>query len=253
MPTAEDTFPLSLSTVSTNVPNRLLEQTRLSILSWNPVPRQGRKVKNASWHVVAIQEAIEYLQHESLTNHTFHSDITVKSIYLHDNRNGQHQTVREGQSGLVLQAVISRASFWRIPRNGQSYFTMMSFHINNTYAKKRGIAKNLLLAIRAVLHQQQVDLVAGDCYGAAWRRQSGSDSRFISSFEEAFVNTNFPVPLGPTPLWLAGGVPGEWSDVCGFLKPPGSENEWQVRVHGAFLHNPLHHAESQGKESKLPS
>ena len=27
-------------------------------------------------------------------------------------------------------------------------FTMMSLHINNAYAKKRGIAKNLLLAVR---------------------------------------------------------------------------------------------------------
>ena len=32
---------------------------------------------------------------------TFHSNITVKFIYLH-NRNGQHQTLREGQSGRVL-------------------------------------------------------------------------------------------------------------------------------------------------------
>ena len=29
-------------------------------------------------------------------------------------------------------------------------------------------------------------------------------------------------------------MPGEWSDVCGFLKPLGSENEWQVRMHGTF-------------------
>ena len=31
-----------------------------------------------------------------------------------------------------------------------------------------------------------------------------------------------------------GGVPGEWSHVCGFLKPPGSEKEWHIRMHGAF-------------------
>ena len=84
------------------------------------------------------------------------------------------------------------------------------------------------------MDQQQVDLVAGDFDGSAWRRQSGSDSRIISSIEETFVNTNLPLPPGPTPLWGAGGGPGEWSDVCGFFKPPGSENEWQVRVHGAF-------------------
>ena len=47
------------------------------------------------------------------------------------------------------------------------------------------------------MQQQLVDLVAGDFHGAAWRRQSGSDSRFISSIEEAFVNTNLPLPPGP--------------------------------------------------------
>ena len=56
----------------------------------------------------------------------------------------------------------------------------------------------------------------------------------------------------PTPLWRQGGVPGEWSDVCGFLKPPGSENERQVRVHEAFNY-PFRHSASQGNRSNLPS
>ena len=106
--------------------------------------------------------------------------------------------------------------------------------INNHFAKKRGIGKNLLLAVRTVMLQEQVDVVAGDFNGAAWRRQSGSDPRPVSIIEEAFVNTFLPVPPGPTPLWGSGGVPGEWSDVCGFFKPPGSEKEWQIRMHGAF-------------------
>ena len=89
--------------------------------------------------------------------------------------------------------------------------------------QKRGISKNLPHAVRTVMHQRQVDLVAGDFHGAAWRLQSGSDSRFISSVEETFVNTNLPLPPGSTPLWEPGGIPGEWSDVCGFFKPPGSE------------------------------
>ena len=81
---------------------------------------------------------------------------------------------------------------------------MMSLHINNTHAKKRGIAKNLLLAVRAAMHQQQVDLVAGDFNGAAWRRQSGSDPRSISSVEEAFVNTNLLLPPAPRTRRRAG-------------------------------------------------
>ena len=42
------------------------------------------------------------------------------------------------------------------------------------------------------------------------------------------------MPTGSPPLWVPGGVPGEWADVCGFLIPPGSRSEWQVRMHGAF-------------------
>ena len=98
------------------------------------------------------------------------------------------------------------------------FFTVVSLHINNTYAKKCGFAKNLLLAVTTVFLQEHVDLVAGDFFGAAWRRQSGSDVRPISIIEEAFVNTNLPMPSVSTPLWGPGGVPGEWSDVCGFSK-----------------------------------
>ena len=55
-----------------------------------------------------------------------------------------------------------------------------------------------------------------------------------STFEEAFANTNLPIPLGPTAFWGPDGLPGEWSDVCGFIKPPGSETGWHIRIHGAF-------------------
>ena len=81
--------------------------------------------------------------------------------------------------------------------------------------------------------QEQVGMVAGDFNGAAWRRETGIDHR-PSIVEEAFANTSLPIPIGPTPLWRPGDVPGEWADVCGFMKPPGSEEEWQIRMHGAF-------------------
>ena len=73
----------------------------------------------------------------------------------------------------------------------------MSLHINNQFAKKHGISKNLLLAVRTVLRQEQVDMVAGDFNGAAWRRRSGNDQRCDSIIEEAFANTNLPIPQGP--------------------------------------------------------
>ena len=44
---------------------------------------------------------------------------------------------------------------------------MMSFHPNNNFAKKRGIANNVLFAVRTAMQQEKVDMVAGDFNGAA--------------------------------------------------------------------------------------
>ena len=62
----------------------------------------------------------------------------------------------------------------------------MSLHINNKYARKRGIGKKLLLTIRAVMLEEHVDLVAGDFNGAAWRRATSANS--TSVIEEAFAD-----------------------------------------------------------------
>ena len=37
---------------------------------------------------------------------------------------------------------------------------MMSLHINSHFVKKRGIGKNLLITVRTVMFQEQVDMVA---------------------------------------------------------------------------------------------
>ena len=111
---------------------------------------------------------------------------------------------------------------------------MMSLHINTHYAKKRGIEKNVLFAVRTVMCQEQVDMVAGDFNGATWRKKSGDNQQRHSTIEEAFANTNQPIPHGSSPLWGSGNVPAEWADVRGFIKPPNTDNEWQIRGHGAF-------------------
>ena len=54
----------------TRAPNSFLEQARLSILSWNPGPRRGMEGAieehiAGKWHVIALQEATEFLEHES--------------------------------------------------------------------------------------------------------------------------------------------------------------------------------------------
>ena len=38
----------------------------------------------------------------------------------------------------------------------------------------------------------------------------------------------------PLPLWGPGSIPDNWADVCGFLKPLGSQRSWKVIKHGAF-------------------
>ena len=48
------------------------------------------------------------------------------------------------------------------PVSGQKTFTVVSLRISNIYAKKRGIAKKLILTIRAIMIGQHIDLVAGD-------------------------------------------------------------------------------------------
>ena len=103
--------------------------------------------------------------------------------------------------------------------------------LSNIYAKKRGIAEKLILTIRAIMIGQQIDVVAGDFNGTAGRC-SNKDN--ISTIDEAFADCALPTPPGPTPLWGPGSIPNNWADVCGFLKPPGSDRYWKVRMHGAF-------------------
>ena len=88
-----------------DMPNRLTAPMRLSVYNWKPGPRRGKegaieKQIAEKWHIVTLQEAIEYLDHEFLTNRfhvthcggcailfnkdTFFSDIKVTFIYLHD-------------------------------------------------------------------------------------------------------------------------------------------------------------------------
>ena len=101
-------------------------QKRLSIYNWNPGSRREKedafeKQIAVKWHIVTLQEASDDVDHD----------------ILQENLGGCYK-------------VVSRASFRRQPRNGPKFFTVMSLHINNNYAKKRGIGKKLLLTIRAL-------------------------------------------------------------------------------------------------------
>ena len=99
---------------------------------------------------------------------------------------------KENRDG-SYKSVLSRATF----RSGQKYFTMLSLHISNTFAKK-GVAKKLIQTLRAIMISQEVDLVAGGFNGIAWRRRSRDN---ISTIDEVFMDSILPTPPGPTPLW----------------------------------------------------
>ena len=149
---------------------RSIVQRRLSIYNLNPGPRRRKEDAfeqeiAGMWHIITLQEASEYVDHELLTNRfhvthyagcavlfnkdTFHPNVDVKSTYLHDTRRDLPAQVMEGEQGWVLQGVLSRAIFRRPPVSEQKYFTVLSLHISNIYAKKKGIAKKLLLTLRA--------------------------------------------------------------------------------------------------------
>ena len=105
-------------------------QRRLSIYNWNPGPRRGKEDALEKWHIVTLQEASDYVDHDILQDRchvthyagcailfnkdTFYPDISVKSVYLHDTRRDLQDQVVEGEQGWVLQGVLSR--FLRVAR-----------------------------------------------------------------------------------------------------------------------------------------
>ena len=116
-------------------------QKRLSIYKRNPGARRGKedafeKQIAEKWHIITLQEASEYVEHEILherfhvthfagcailfNKDTFYPDISVKSIYLHDTRRGVQDHIVEIEQGWVLQGVLSRASFRRAAASGQT-------------------------------------------------------------------------------------------------------------------------------------
>ena len=153
-----------------------LVQKRLSIYNWNPGPRRGRegaieKQIAGKWHLITLQEASDRVEHEILherfhvthfagctvlfNKDTFYPDISVKAIYLHDTRRSVQDHIVEGEHRWVLQGVLSRASFRRVAVSGQKFFTVLSLHISNIYAKKKGIAKKIIQTIRALVISQK--------------------------------------------------------------------------------------------------
>ena len=164
----------------------------------------------------------------------FNKDISVKSIYLHDTRRGVQDHIVEGEQGWVLQGVLSRATSRRSPVSGQKYFTVLSLHISNIHAKKKGIAKKLIQTLRAIMISQEVDLVAGDFNGTAWRCRSRNN---LSTIDEASADCALPHAAGPHTFagtWIHSGQLGRrlW-----ISQTPGSQRFWKVNKHMVPFHS----------------
>ena len=185
-----------------NVPSRSLERTHLSILSWNPGLRRGREGAieehiAEKWHVIALQEAIEYLHESFLHYPSCWLCCLVEQRHLSLGHRCQvhvpprhRKWATSNRERRTIRMGTTKPSSPVLHSGG--YREMAS-----PLAKKLGNAKNLQLAVLDVMYQQQVHLVAGDFNGAEWRHQSGSDPRPIRIIEETFANTNLPMPPAP--------------------------------------------------------
>ena len=228
-----------------------------SIYKWNPGPRRGKedafeKQIAGRWHVVTLQEASEYVGHDipisrfHISHHAgcailfnkdaFYPNIDVMSIYLHDTRRDLPDQIMEGEQGWVMQGVLSRASFRRPPVSGQKSFTVVvSTYQQHLRQEEKGIAKKLILTLRAITISQQVDLVAGDFNGTAWRCHSRNN---ISTIDEAFTDCALPSPPGHTPLWGPGSIPEQLG-----RRPADFSNHRVLNAFGKWVnmvHSPSH-------------
>ena len=113
-----------------------------------------------NWHIVTLQEAIDanrfHVTHYGrcavlFNKDTFFSNIKVKSIYLHDTRRELPDKVMEGDSGWVLQGVLSRASFRRQPLSGQkNIHRYTSCEAGCAYNGITDVVTNLLMKVQHV-------------------------------------------------------------------------------------------------------
>ena len=127
----------------------------------------------------------------------------------------------------VLRCVLTTS---RLTRDSDSP-PSPSLHVRHIDAKKKGIAKKLILTIRAFMISQEVDLVADDFNGTAGRFRSRNN---IITVDVAFTDCALPTPPGLTPLWDLDQFRTTGQTSVDFLNHRGSDRYWKVRMHGAF-------------------
>ena len=82
--------------------------------------------------------------------------------------------------------------YFGVRRSAGRNIIQCSLYISATSTPRRKAS------LRAIMISQEVDLVAGDFNGTAWRHR-GKDN--LSTTDEAFMDSILPTPPGPIPLW----------------------------------------------------
>ena len=185
------------------------EQKRLSIYDWNPGPRRGNegaieKHSAGTWHIITLQEAFEYLDHEYLTNRfcvthyrgcailfnkdTFQSDIKVSSVCLHDTRDGQQQDVKEGESGWVRQGchikgIVSAAATQR-----------QSVLHGGVFTHQQPICQEARYRKEVTPHNPRCD-ARGACGLSSWRLQRCRLAAHAATIENPPISLKKPSPI----------------------------------------------------------
>ena len=138
-----------------NLPNRLLEQT-----SWAGILdlRWGRAVTieehiAGKWHVMTLQEAIWYFQHECLSNHLSTVSLVVRSLsirtlFTRTSKSIPFTSTTPWSGWWTLRTVISRASFRRIPRKASPIVPWCRF---TSTILQRSVALERTCCLRSVL------------------------------------------------------------------------------------------------------
>ena len=212
--------------------------------TWNGRSYAGK------WHVVTLQEAIEYLEHDFLTNR-FHVTLwrlfgLVQQGYLlfgHRrlvNVPPRHQGLRTGQDKrrriwVGVTRCRFKSSFSSATAQWPKILHNACLCTSTTTTPKSVESGRSFSSLSAPLCRQSTwtwsPVTSTELPGA---NQMVTTPQPTSIPEEAFADTDFPLLPGPTPLWGPGAVPSERTDVCGFVKLPNSYDKWKVRLHGAF-------------------
>ena len=167
-------------------------QKRLSIYNWNPRPRRGKedaieKRIAGKWHFIALQEASEYVEHETLHERfhvthfaavQFSSTRTPSTLTSASNRSTFTTRGEECKIILLKENMdgLARCSFTCLISSSRSQWSEVLYCIVPAYQQQlrheNGIAKKIIQTIRALLISQNNHLVAGDFSGTAWRCRS---------------------------------------------------------------------------------